>query len=367
MTILPSSDAVLLDGRPLHPAIRRQVLSMANIASSLRPATDTSLTLKNLHLLGNGITDPDRISIASTPLESVLTIVETESLRLLTHELPDPNLDLFYQHHFLTEFHLFSKLPIELRLRIWNLARARKVIAHFGRDMCLRSKTPTPVTFRVNRESRDETRQHYEEPYMLDIYPPIHTQRALHRHWFDPEVDTVFIKHRGYRNFLLDHRDIQNHSRSLPYGENLADIQSVEIHQRSWYISHYGNSKEGSWEAAYIKHKGGIKFRESIFSAFTGLKDLCIRGGEDGLLDYEDIQDCVSTLTQCYDELGAGGNRRGEVYSVPRIWIRMPCHKMGDDLEPCEECHERPNRYPNRKFLGGLLELLQSFTPSGMI
>lgn len=174
MNVLPSSDAVLLDGRPLHPAIRRQVLTS-------RPATDISINLKKSYLLGNEITDPDRISIASTPLESVLTIaVDTESLRLLAHELPDPNLDLFYQHHFLTEFHLFSKLHIELQFRIWNLVRARKVIAYFGPDMCLRSKTPTPVTFRVNRESRVETMRHYEEPHMLVTYPPVYTQRALH-------------------------------------------------------------------------------------------------------------------------------------------------------------------------------------------
>lgn len=141
---------------------------------------------------------------------------------------------------------------------------------------------------------------------------------------------------------------MQHSSRSLPYGENLADIQSVEIHQQSWYHTSYRNPNENSWETAYIKRKGGPGFRESIFSAFTGLKDLCIRGGEKGLLGCKDIQDCASTLTQCYDKFGAGGNKRGEVSSVPRVWIRMPCHRMGDDLESCEECRERSKaRVPN--------------------
>jgi len=51
-----------------------------------------------------------------------------------------------------------------------------------------------------------------------------------------------------------------------------------------------------------MKHKDVIRFGDSIFPAFTGLEDLTIRGGQEGLLGYADMKDCVSTLTQCYGQ-----------------------------------------------------------------
>lgn len=68
--------------------------------------------------------------------------------------LPDQNLQLFDQTPRLISFHSFAKLPIELRNRIWDLARARNVLVFMDKHQCLRSKTPTPVTFRINLESR---------------------------------------------------------------------------------------------------------------------------------------------------------------------------------------------------------------------
>ncbi len=40
-------------------------------------------------------------------------------LDVLRDQLPDPDLKLFYQWLTPTEFHLFKKLPLELRVKIW--------------------------------------------------------------------------------------------------------------------------------------------------------------------------------------------------------------------------------------------------------
>jgi len=48
-----------------------------------------------------------------------------------------------------------------------------------------------PVAFQVCREIRMATIVYYEEPYGLPWYPSLTPQPALHKPYFDPEVDVV--------------------------------------------------------------------------------------------------------------------------------------------------------------------------------
>jgi hypothetical protein len=74
---------------------------------------------------------------------------------------------------------------------------------------------------------------------------------------------------------------------------------------------------------------GNQEFRDSIFSAFTGLKHLVIRGTGIGLLVQNDVRDCISTLTRCYENISSDAMEKGELCTVPRIDVRMSCHERG--------------------------------------
>jgi hypothetical protein len=59
-------------------------------------------------------------------------------------------------------FHLFPKLPIELRLQIWREALPKARNVYLGVQCCMRRPgAELPVTRMVLRESREETLRHY--------------------------------------------------------------------------------------------------------------------------------------------------------------------------------------------------------------
>jgi hypothetical protein len=89
----------------------------------------------------------------------------TDTLHLLQSELPDPFQELFFQAiQTLDAFHLFLKLPIEMRLMIWRetFPRTRILWNFHGSDRKLRIQYPkAPVSFFINRESHLETLKNY--------------------------------------------------------------------------------------------------------------------------------------------------------------------------------------------------------------
>jgi hypothetical protein len=67
------------------------------IAKTIKMPVDTKVIQ-----LTNELADSNLEIITSTSIEPTLsTTLDTENLHLLTHELPDLNLELFYQHKFL--------------------------------------------------------------------------------------------------------------------------------------------------------------------------------------------------------------------------------------------------------------------------
>ena len=79
---------------------------------------------------------------------------------LLRNELPDPNQELFR-----SEFLLFRKLPIELRLKIWrsSFPAERRVNAWIDLNGCRSVHFPGRlISACVSRESRAETLKHYQ-------------------------------------------------------------------------------------------------------------------------------------------------------------------------------------------------------------
>jgi len=91
-----------------------------------------------------------------------------ETLALILNELPDPDQELFFQPLLATAFHSFPRLPTEVRLLIWRHAfpRARYIICKRLRRDAESYYTfvfpASPITSRINAESRGETLKHYQ-------------------------------------------------------------------------------------------------------------------------------------------------------------------------------------------------------------
>lgn len=258
------------------------------------------------------------------------------------HVLPDPDCELFYQWNRLQTFQLFESLPVELRLIIWGLAnrRGRKVVAHVQGIWyrALQSRTPTPIALRINHESREETMRHYEKPYHYQEYPAkCHPQRALHRNYFDPEIDTLVVTDRRglglYYEGLCD-RKIN--------GDDFSSIRHLEIGRCNWSAA-----EDFGWRAIYEGLDSTVlvftgqanahiarRYPDSEFAficLFTGLETLTIACGGNGLRDVSQVRDCLSTLTDLFQRM-----KDKETSKIPIIRARMPCHAW--KVDQCTIC-----------------------------
>jgi hypothetical protein len=155
---------------------------------------------------------------------------EFEAARLA---LPDPEGELFRQYlNKLERFHPFPKLPLELRTMIWRYAfpRGRKVLydrgcwreyivcKFSGYTKFIRSFTPPPAVFLVNKESRAIALSAY-----IRILPlSLKSQAATYLHL---DLDTFVIK---------DNDDLQDLSMDRAHDdpafvETLGKIQYLEM------------------------------------------------------------------------------------------------------------------------------------------
>jgi hypothetical protein len=215
---------------------------------------------------------------------------EIRDLQIFRQELPDPHIELFTRDYLLYTFHVFNKLPTELRLKIWTLIpRKRTIVACVDKYKCLRSLSPSPVAFYVNRESRLEIQRHYPPPYTLASYPAATPQPALHQHHFDPNVDTVHVTAQYFmpggdfmelvepepagqgpmgdpenpdaasQHLIFDGDDEPR--QRLTNSESLSIIQYLELEMDlCWYI--FG-TKHGAFEHEY-DDEGAIEFFHEI-------------------------------------------------------------------------------------------------------
>jgi len=153
--------------------------------------------------------------------------------------------------------------------------RDRRLVVQVDEYQCLRTSSPTPVLFRVNRESRAEMLRHYSTPYTLASYPPEHPQPALHRHYFDPEVDIIrvprYINNRvskGSIMYLLSwFLELEDPKDRFQVGEELSKVRFLEI---EWNVeplvfgTEYGCIEDGDNEFAKL---------EELFAKMTSIKE----------------------------------------------------------------------------------------------
>jgi hypothetical protein len=102
------------------------------------------------------------VAMAEVYSEEECQFHENESLlEFLSFDSPEqlqPQENVTVDQHF----HLFPKLPIELRLQIWREALPKARNVYLGVQCCMRRPgAELPVTRMVLRESREETLRHY--------------------------------------------------------------------------------------------------------------------------------------------------------------------------------------------------------------
>jgi len=96
----------------------------------------------------------------------------------------------------LDEFLLFPKLPVELRLKVWNMRfvpRRVHIYPYIGKDETPQSPE-VPSTLLVNHESRDETMKHY---HLLSYNAGWYNNTARVPVWRHPALDVLVDSSRA--------------------------------------------------------------------------------------------------------------------------------------------------------------------------
>ncbi|KAI3321008.1 hypothetical protein HD806DRAFT_546837 [Xylariaceae sp. AK1471] len=109
------------------------------------------------------------------------------------------------------EFHLFGKLPTELRLKIWVYTWKPRTVSLYpiDDDHFLRpgGKNPLPASGYVNFESRSETLRHYKRCFA-------HPDKTDFR-WFNFRLDTLCLAASWWFLDKLDPRDLRQVQRLI--------------------------------------------------------------------------------------------------------------------------------------------------------
>ncbi|KAJ8059056.1 hypothetical protein OCU04_012033 [Sclerotinia nivalis] len=191
-------------------------------------------------------------------------------------------------------------LPQEIRRTIWNYARSRTIGIIISLDL-ISSRSPSPVTFRINRESRNSTKIHYKIHPRFYILGTEYSEK-IHYPFFDPEVDSVVVvdalvggnaamstsfgvygagagADSGVRSgaFRDGYREMD-----LDFEDPLDVVQSLHVPAHAW-----------DWGVISRTLRGNLRFRN--------LREIVLQGGGMGLITTEDIERCKEVLRACFE------------------------------------------------------------------
>ena len=104
----------------------------------------------------------------------------------------------------LTSFHLFEKLPVELRAMIWNLTCVpRTVEVAFTQERGLYTRTITPIALRACPDSRSAVLHVYQACFGNFLQPA--------RIWFNFSIDTLYFNQNLDNEIMLLFASLQSH------------------------------------------------------------------------------------------------------------------------------------------------------------
>ncbi|CCD56797.1 hypothetical protein BofuT4_P140590.1 [Botrytis cinerea T4] len=185
-------------------------------------------------------------------------------------------------------------LPEKVRLLIWNYARSRTISITISDDL-LCSRSPSPITFRINHESRSATIHHYSAHphfYILGTQHKRNGERISYP-FFDSSVDSVVLNNVfmgsntatsstifGFYGPVA--REVVYRTREAPDCRHLDILQSLHIPARTW-----------DWKVVRRAPRTGIRFRN--------LTEIVLEGGVMGLRTQKDVERCKEFIKGCFE------------------------------------------------------------------
>ncbi|TEY56407.1 hypothetical protein BOTCAL_0226g00050 [Botryotinia calthae] len=185
-------------------------------------------------------------------------------------------------------------LPEKVRLLIWNYARSRTISISITDDL-LCSCSPSPVTFRINQESRSATINKYSvhpQFYILGTQYKKKDERIYYP-FFDPSVDSVVLDNVfmgsntatsstifGFYGPVA--REVMYRTTEAPGCRHLDILQSLHVPARAW-----------DWKLIRRAPRTDIRFRS--------LKEIVLEGGAMGLRTQKDVKRCREFIRGCFE------------------------------------------------------------------
>ncbi|TGO73353.1 hypothetical protein BELL_0368g00060 [Botrytis elliptica] len=195
-------------------------------------------------------------------------------------------------HHHSNPTRSLQSLPNKVRHLIWSYARSRTIRITISDDL-IYSRSPSPITFRINRESRSATINHYSVHPHFYILDTQNKNKRIHYPCFDPSVDSVVLSDipMDYTSALSSTifgfydsgtREVVYQKREVLDYEHLDVLQSLHIPARAW-----------DWNRIQRAPRTEIRFRN--------LTEIVLQGGAMGLRTKRDVKKCREFIRGCFE------------------------------------------------------------------
>ncbi|TGO83588.1 hypothetical protein BPOR_0623g00040 [Botrytis porri] len=200
--------------------------------------------------------------------------------------------------HPSTRTHTLPALPSKIRHLIWTYARSRTILITISNGRIF-SRSPSPITFRINQESRSATLHHYSvHPHFYIPGTPYQNQNEsekIHYPFFDPSVDSVVLN-----QISTDHHP------TLPFTSTIFEFydsntqQTIFGKRKSVDYTHFDilhslhiPSRAWDWKRIYRAPRMDIRFRN--------LTEIVLEGGAMGLKTRRDVKKCKEFIRGCFE------------------------------------------------------------------
>ncbi|KAF7925472.1 uncharacterized protein EAE97_010553 [Botrytis byssoidea] len=209
----------------------------------------------------------------------------------LTYILNSPTLA---PHNHITPARSLQSLPEKIRHLIWSYARSRTICITISNDL-IYSRSPSPITLRINRESRSATIHHYSAHPRFYILGTQHENKErIHYPFFDPSVDSVVLN-----GISMDHtsalssaifgfyesgrKEVAYRKREVFDCAHMDILHSLHIPARVW-----------DWNRIQRAPRAEIRFRH--------LSEIVLEGGAMGLRTEKDVKKCKALIRECFEK-----------------------------------------------------------------
>ncbi|TGO38259.1 hypothetical protein BHYA_0078g00110 [Botrytis hyacinthi] len=227
-------------------------------------------------------------------------------------------------HNHNTPTRSLQSLPDKVRHLIWSYARSRTICITIS-DGLIRSRSPSPITLRINRESRSATINHYSVHPHFYILGTQHENKneRIHYPFFDPSVDSVVLNgvSMDYTSALSSAifgfyesgtREVAYRKREVLDYAHMDVLHSLHIPARAW-----------DWNRIRQAPRAEIRFRN--------LSEIVFEGGAMGLRTKKDMKKCNDFIRGCFERSAQEIVEEEEIDNMDGV--ELASHGMARDAE----------------------------------